>query len=99
MEYDAVIVPGCETLRSTTVDRLFEFGKNGGRLIFMGDAPYLCDAVESDRGRKLFERSIRIDFSRASLLNTLESDRTVTLRYANGRLTDNLIYQLRRDND
>lgn len=99
MEYDAVIVPGCETLRSTTVDRLSEFGKNGGRLIFMGDAPYLCDAVESDRGRKLFERSIRIDFSRASLLNTLESDRTVTLRYANGRLTDNLIYQLRRDND
>lgn len=99
MEYDAVVVPGCETLRSTTLKRLSEFLENGGKLIFMGDAPYLCDAIPSDEGRKLFEKSEKIDFSRAALLNALDGNRTVTLRYANGRLTDNLIYQLRRDND
>ena len=65
----------------------------------MGDAPYLCDAVPSDEGKKLFEKSEKIDFSRAALLNALDTNRTVTLRYADGRLTDNLIYQLRRDND
>lgn len=99
MEYDAVVVPGCETLRSTTLERLSGFKENGGKLIFMGDAPYLCDAVPSDEGKKLFEKSEKIDFSRAALLNALDTNRTVTLRYADGRLTDNLIYQLRRDND
>lgn len=99
MEYDAVVVPGCETLRSTTLERLSAFKENGGKLIFMGDAPYLCDAVPSDEGKKLFEKSEKIDFSRAALLNALDTNRTVTLRYADGRLTDNLIYQLRRDND
>lgn len=99
MEYDAVVVPGCETLRSTTLERLSDFKENGGKLIFMGDAPYLCDAVPSDEGKKLFKKSEKIDFSRAALLNALDTNRTVTLRYADGRLTDNLIYQLRRDND
>ena len=99
MEYDVVVVPGCETLRSTTLKRLSSFRDNGGKLIFMGDAPTLCDAVASDDGKELFDRSTNIDFSRAALLNALEDNRTVTLRYDNGRLTDNLIYQLRRDND
>lgn len=99
MEYDAVIVPGCETLRSSTIERLDKFRKAGGNLIFMGDAPYLCDAVESDKGKKLYDISTKIDFSRASLLNALEDNRTVTLRYANGRLSTTLMYQLRKDND
>jgi len=99
MEYDAVVVPGCETLRSTTIERLADFKKAGGKLIFMGDAPYLCDAVASDKGTELFNSSVNIDFSRGALLNALDKNRTVTLRYANGRLTDDLIYQLRDDKD
>ena len=99
MEYDAVIVPGCETLRSTTIKRLADFKADGGRLIFMGDAPYLCDALPSNEGRKLFDESIRTDFSRAAILGALEDNRTVTLRYGNGRLSDDLLYQLRQDND
>ncbi|MBQ6066798.1 MAG: hypothetical protein IJK89_08240 [Clostridia bacterium] len=99
MAYDAIVVPGCETLRATTLERLEAFRRAGGRLIFMGDAPYLCDAAPSDRGRKLYDESERIDFSRASLLTALEDCRTVTLRFANGRLTDDLIYQIRQDGD
>lgn len=99
MEYDAVIVPGCETLRSTTIERLAQFKADGGNLIFMGDAPYLCDAVPSDKGKELFDKSVNVDFSRASILGALENNRTVTIRYANGRLSDDLIYQLRKDND
>lgn len=99
MEYDAVVVPGCETLRSSTIERLSDFRDKGGRLIFMGDAPYLCDAEPSDEGKKLFDRSEKVDFTKASLLEALENDRAVTIRYANGRLTDNLCYQLRQDND
>ncbi len=99
MEYDAVVVPGCETLRSTTLERLAAFKAQGGKLIFMGDAPYLCDAEPSDEGKKLFDESIKIDFSRAAILNALDDNRTVTLRYTNGRLSDDLLYQLRQDND
>ena len=99
MAYDAVVVPACETLRSTTLDRLEAFRKAGGRLIFMGEAPTLCDAEPSDRGKKLFDESTAIDFSRAALLTALDDVRTVTLRHADGRLTDELFYQLREDGD
>ncbi len=99
MEYDAIVVPGCETLRSTTVERLKAFKADGGKLIFMGEAPHLCDAVPSDAAETLYSESIKTDFSRASILSALEDNRTVTLRYANGRLSDDMIYQLRSDND
>ncbi len=99
MEYDAIIVPGNETLRKTTVERLSAFRKAGGKLVFMGDAPSLVDAVPSDEAKDLFNESEQIDFSRASLLTALEDSRSLTIRYADGRLTDNYIYQLREDND
>ncbi len=99
MEYDVIIVPGCKTLRKTTVDRLNGFKKDGGKLIFMGEIPSLCDAVVSDEGEKLAKDSICIDYSRGAILSALDENREITIRLANGRLSDNLIYQLRRDED
>ena len=99
MAYDAVVVPACETLRATTLERLEAFRRDGGKLVFMGEAPTLCDAVPSDRGKKLFDESVCIDFSRAALLDVLDDVRTVTLRYANGRFADRLLYQMRQDTD
>ena len=99
MEYDTIIVPACETLRSTTLERLEEFRKNGGRLIFLGAAPKLCDAVASGRGKALYDISEHIDYTRSALITAMEKDRTLTIRYDNGSLTDDLIYQLRQDKD
>ncbi len=99
MEYDAIIVPGCETLRKTTVERLEAFRDCGGKLIFMGDAPTLCDALPCECVKKLFDKSESIDFSRASLLTVLDNMREVTIRHKDGRLTDMYIYQMRQDND
>ncbi|MBO7319330.1 MAG: hypothetical protein J6V06_04845, partial [Clostridia bacterium] len=73
--------------------------ENGGKLIFMGNAPSLVDAVPSDYAKSLFKKSEKIDFSRASLLTALQDVRTLTIRYADGKLTDNYIYQMREDND
>ena len=98
MEYDAVIVPDCETLRSTTLERLEAFRKAGGKLIFMGNAPSLEDGIESERGKKLYAQSQVIPFDREKLLTALNDNRTVTLRLKNGKLSDGFIYQLRRDN-
>ena len=97
MAYDVVIVPECETLRSTTLDRLEAFAAAGGKLVFMGDAPKYEDAKPSARGKALFDKSRQIAFSRGALLEELYGDRTVEIRDFSGAYTDNLIHQIRRD--
>ena len=97
MEYDVIIVPECETLRSSTYERLEDFRAAGGKLIFMGDAPKYENAVVSERGTKLYSESEHISFNRSALLSALEPYRTVDVRYLNGALSGNLIHQLRRD--
>lgn len=99
MEYDAIIVPGCETLRKTTVEKLDSFKKAGGKLVFMGSAPKYCDAVVSDLPKKLYVNSEKIGFTRGELLASLDKFRTLTIRYQSGKLAYNYIYQLRKDNN
>ena len=97
MAYDAIVVPGCETLRASTISCLDEFLAGGGNLLFLGDAPRYVDAVFSNAGKKLYEKSRHIGFSRSALLSALASCREVELRDAEGRLCDRLICQLRED--
>lgn len=99
MEYDAVIVPGCETLRYSTVQRLNEFRRQGGKLIFMGSVPTLMDASENSEPAKLAAESEVIPFSRAAILKSLESLRLLDIRNIDGTYTKNLLHQLRRDGD
>ncbi len=98
MEYDAIIVPDCETLRSTTLERLETFRAAGGKLIFMGSAPALENGAPSERGKALCDKSTLIPYDKAKLLTALDADRTVTIRKADGTLTEKFLYQLRRDN-
>ena len=53
MAYDVILVPGCETLRSSTLERLEAFAAAGGTLIFAGATPTLENAAESLRGAAL----------------------------------------------
>ena len=99
MAYDAIVVPGCETLRSSTLERLETFRKAGGKLVFLGDAPKYVDAQASQRGVALWENSLRTEFTCHSLLQALESVRTVDIRGEDGGRTENLIHQLRKDED
>ena len=99
MEYDVIIVPECETLRSSTFERLEGFCKAGGKLIFMGDAPKYENAIASERGKKLYETADKISFNRASLLSALNTYRTIDVRYTNGALSTDIIHQVRRDNN
>ena len=64
MSYDAVIIPGCETLRSTTIERLKTFARAGGKLILMGEAPTMTDAVPSNDGAELAALSSQIVFEK-----------------------------------
>lgn len=101
MTYDVIIVPECETLRSSTVKRLDAFLRAGGKLIFMGGAPKFVDAgtERADEAISLYNNTAaeRISFSRGALLTALAPHRTIDIRNTNGSLTDNLVHQLRHD--
>ena len=97
MKYSTIIVPGLETIRSTTLDRLEAFRNAGGNLIFLNPVPVLTDAKPSDRAEKLAARSIVLPFERSAILSALQKDRLVELRDEKGMLTENLLYQLRSD--
>lgn len=101
MSYDAVVVPECETLRASTLERLEKFRDQGGRLIFMGKCPRYMDAVVSDRPAALYDQADKagqvIMFERQDLLAALDDFREVELREADGTRTKNLLYQLRMD--
>ena len=99
MAYDAILVPGCETLRTTTLERLEAFSAAGGRLIFAGQIPTLADAVPSERAGALARDSIRIPLSKGAVLDALREVRTVEIRNQSGALTEDLLYQLRQDGD
>lgn len=99
MQYDTVLVPACETLRSSTLERLEAFQKAGGRLIFLGAAPTLENAVPSERGKALYTQSEQVPFARAAVLDALDDTRFVSMRCDNGELTNEFLYQLRTDTD
>ncbi len=99
MQYDTILVPACRTLRGTTLDFLEAFAADGGRVIFVGEAPTLVDAVPSDRGQKLAEKTSLIGWSNLGILNALEENREIDLRDQKGRRVGNVLYQLREEAD
>ena len=99
MAYDAVIVPGCETLRSTTLERLEAFAGAGGRLIFIGDAPKYENARPSQRAKALYERSIHISASKSALMDAIAPVRLIDIHSDSGARANQYVHQLRRDGD
>lgn len=99
MEYDMILVSGCETLRSTTLERLEQFSDAGGKLVFVGNIPTLEDATSSERGMKLAEKAERIQFDRKAVLDMVEDVRFIEIRNETGALTNNLLHQIRQDGE
>ncbi len=99
MKYDAVVVPACETLRSSTVERLEAFCAAGGKLIFAGRVPVLVDAIPSDRVEKLAKNAVCIPLTRVEVLKALAEERELDIRNSQGARTTRLLYQMRIDND
>lgn len=98
MTYDVIVVPGCETLRSTTLQYLEEFAANGGRILFLEKAGRLVDAVEGDGIVRLAEHCEIIPFSKASVLKALEPVRQVdVIVRKSGRRARDMMYQLRQE--
>ncbi len=99
MKYKAVVVPKVYTLRSETVKMLNEFISQGGKVVFLSDAPRFIDGVESDEGEKLYARATKCECDKASLLEALESNRFVSVYDESGLMTEHYAYNHRTDGD
>ena len=99
MRYDAVIVPGCRTLRSTTLDRLEAFRNAGGRVVFLGAPAAFVDAVPSDRAASFSRQCVGLPFERFALMEALRDMRDVDIRLDDGARAHNLFLNLRDDGD
>ena len=97
MAYDVILVPQCQTLRSSTLQRLEAFQQAGGTLIFLGNAPAYENARPSPRGQLLWSRSNRIAFTQSCVMDALEPYRTVAVYQSDGSMSHDFIHQLRQD--
>lgn len=98
-QYGAIVVPGCITMRKTTLELLEKFSQSGGKIIFMGSAPKYIDVEESTEAEALFLKSVKIPFEKYSLLEALKEEREIEIRDEFGSSAERFICQMRDDND
>jgi len=96
MEYDTIIVPGMETMRRTTFERLKAFKEKGGKIVFVGECPKYMDAVETNEIEALYNDSIKVPFEREKILEVLSEDKVINI-YKENALSDKYLYNLRDD--
>ena len=99
MSYDAIIVPGMKTIRSSTLERLEKFRNHDGKLIFLDSPPALADAYPNDWPLKLWERSEHTGFDKLRITKALENFREISIRDCYGSYCENFLYQLREENN
>lgn len=79
MKYDAVLVPDCITMRSTTVSALERMRSGGVKVIFAGNAPYLVDGLPNKSAEKLAERCERVEYTYSGITSMLGGYRAFEL--------------------
>ena len=99
MAYETVVVPGCETIRRTTLDILKEFRMMGGRVVFVGDLPRYVDALPSEEPRALAACCECVPFDRVAILTALEKEKTAELIGDGGNRVGGFVHALREDGD
>lgn len=99
MQYSAVVVPNCETLRQSTIDILRKFIQKGGKVIFAGACPKYVDAHPSDAVQELYNSAVTVPFEKLPILNALSDERTIEIKLENGEVAENFLYNMRKDGE
>ncbi|MDY3251169.1 MAG: glycosyl hydrolase [Candidatus Choladocola sp.] len=97
MTYELIIVPGCETLRSSTVAMLKEFLHLGGKVLFLGSKPVYQDGKENSDLKCVFDSCETVPFVKNEILKAVKPFRDVEIETEDGQPCESLIYQLRED--
>jgi hypothetical protein len=98
-EYDVVLVPNCDTLRENTITYLQNIKQKGGEVIFLGNVPNYIAAKKTDNIIEFSKSCSIIDYNEISVISALEAYRDIDIRLENGKRANNLLYQLRKDNN
>lgn len=105
-DYEVIILPRMLTIRSTTLKCLDAFLKNGGKVIILGQKPRLINGKTPDehldRQAILYLTDIckcENVFCDIDLIDALSIYRDIMIRNADGFLSENIFYQLRKDGD
>jgi hypothetical protein len=93
MTYEAILVPDCRILRTTTIEFLKNHLDKGGRLVFSGNTAREAEELLAHKG------SVKISHARSSLSQAFGSSREISLKNSNGQESNKHIYQLRRDGE
>lgn len=75
--YQKILVAGCDTIRSTTLELLNEFLVQGGTVVVAGDAPKYVDALPSDDAEKMAEKAVRIPFEAEEIAGSCGSGQEI----------------------
>lgn len=105
--YHTVLVAGMETMRTTTWELLEEYRKQGGRLVFAGEAPGYVDVQPSEKVWELARRAQQIPFEKEKIVSSCSAQQIkLTGKNASGvavqmRKTgqETLIFLLNMDRD
>ncbi|MDQ8737904.1 glycosyl hydrolase [Paenibacillus sp. LHD-38] len=99
MSYDVVLVPGCNTIRSTTLSALRKFREAEGDVIFAGEAPTYVDACISEEGSLFADVCTCVTFSKNRIVRALDQYRDIEVRKPDGTTANSIIYQMREIED
>lgn len=99
MVYDVILVPGCHTLRETTLQHLRQMQEQGGEIIFAGDVPAYIEGAPSSAAGELAAKCTRVSMGQAQIAQALDSYRTVRILDKNGNVCNKMMYQLREDGE
>ncbi len=97
MQYKALLVPSCKTIRSSTLEFLKESKKAGCKIIFSGEIPEMVDALPSQLVKEFAQETIRVSHSSVPIKHALEETRQVSIQGENSLESNRHIYQLRED--
>ena len=89
MKYNAVLIPNCITLRSTTVKALKCMKDNGVKIIFAGGIPNLVDGIENREVITLAKNCQRVEYTHSGINTALEEYRAFELT---GEKSDGYIF-------
>lgn len=97
MAYETIVLPGMETIRGTTLERIKSFMRQGGRVICLGQPPVYADGRPAQEELAFLRETAIVPFEKEPVLTALSGLRDVEIRNADGSLSDEYLYQLRQE--
>lgn len=95
-DYDAVLVPPLDAIRSSTLKLLERFAGAGGQVIFAGEAPAAVDGIPTGAAVRVVAKCTQVPFNRDNVVSPLaKRNRTVSLTNSAGKEIPALLYMQR----